>query len=63
MYHLTDNELAMLELLIDTPRSVIPPMHLDYARSLSQRGLAVCSDDGRWYVTGAGVRETNRPLH
>ncbi|MCB1505591.1 MAG: hypothetical protein KDJ47_11500 [Hyphomicrobiaceae bacterium] len=63
MYRLTDNELAMLELLIDTPRSCIPPMHLNYAKSLSRRGLATYSPDGRWYVTAAGVRETNRCLH
>lgn len=63
MSRLTDNELAMLELLIHKPRAVLPPMHIAYVRSLSRRGLAVRSSDGRWYVTAAGVRQTNRTLH
>ncbi len=53
----------MLELLVETPRALIPPMHLAYAHSLSERGLAVCANDGQWYVTAAGIRETRRRLH
>lgn len=63
MVRLTDNERAMLELLVETPRALIPPMHLAYAHSLSERGLAVCANDGQWYVTAAGIRETRRRLH
>ena len=62
MVRLNDNERAMLELLADTPRALIPPMHLAYARRLSQHGLAVKSD-GQWFITAAGVRETHRQLH
>ncbi|MCB1526853.1 MAG: hypothetical protein KDJ45_04025 [Hyphomicrobiaceae bacterium] len=63
MLRLTDNERAMLELLVETPRSYFPPMHQTYARSLSQQGLAVHAKDGHWYITAAGVRETARQLH
>lgn len=63
MVRLTDNERAMLELLVETPRSLIPPMHLSYARRLSRQGLAIHGDDGQWYITAAGIRETNRQLH
>lgn len=63
MFKLSDNERAMLELLVETPRSFFPPMHLSYARRLSRHGLAVRSDDGQWYVTAAGVRETERQIH
>ena len=63
MMRLSDNELAVLELLVSTPRSYFPPMHLRYARSLLRQGLAVRSSDGQWYPTAAGVRETSRVLH
>lgn len=62
MVGLNDNERAMLELLAETPRSLIPPMHLAYARRLSQHGLAVQAG-GRWFITAAGVRESHRQLH
>lgn len=63
MKRLSDNELAVLELLVNTPRSYFPPMHLSYARSLLRRGLAVHGSDGQWYPTAAGVRQTARVLH
>ncbi len=63
MVRLTDNERAMLELLVETPRALIPPMHLAYAQGLSRHGLAVHADDGQWYITAAGIRETHRQLH
>ena len=63
MVRLTDNERAMLELLVETPRALIPPMHSNYARRLSKHGLAIHADDGQWYITAAGVRETDRQLH
>ncbi|MCB0060387.1 MAG: hypothetical protein KDE45_25275 [Caldilineaceae bacterium] len=52
----------MLELLAETPRTLIPPMHLAYARRLSREGLAVQAD-GKWFITAAGIRETHRQLH
>ncbi|MFV0367197.1 MAG: hypothetical protein ACK5KM_01935 [Hyphomicrobiaceae bacterium] len=63
MFRLTDNERAMLELLAETPRSYFPPMHQSYARRLSRQGLAVHGQDGQWYITAAGIRETCRQLH
>lgn len=63
MVSVSDNERAMLELLAETPRSLIPPMHLSYARRLWRQGLAVCANDGQWYITAAGVRETQRHVH
>lgn len=63
MVHLTDNERAMLELLVETPRALIPPMHLAYARRLSKHGLAIRADDGQWYITAAGIRQADRQLH
>ena len=63
MVSLSDNERAMRELLAETPRSLIPPIHLSYARRLWRQGLAVCANDGQWYITAAGVRETQRHVH
>ncbi|MGD9669573.1 MAG: hypothetical protein AB7U75_11020 [Hyphomicrobiaceae bacterium] len=53
----------MLELLVETPRALIPPMHLAYARRLSKHGLAIRADDGQWYITAAGIRQADRQLH
>lgn len=63
MMRLSDNELAVLELLVDTPRSYFPPMHLGYVRNLLRHGFAVHASDGQWYPTAAGVRQTARKLH
>jgi hypothetical protein len=46
MVSLSDNERAMLELLAETPRSLIPPMQLSYAWRLWRQGLAQCANDG-----------------
>lgn len=59
---LNDNELAVLELLAMGPRSYFPPQVQPLAETLSRSGLAVKAD-GRWYVTAAGLRQTNRTVH
>lgn len=53
MVSLSDNERAMLELLAETPRSLIPPMHLSYARRLWRQGSL--------YVPTMGSGTSQRP--
>ena len=62
MIRLDDNELAVLELIAMSPRSFFPPLVMPFAETLMRSGLAVRAD-GRWYVTAAGLRQTNRTVH
>lgn len=62
MYALSNNELAVLELLAFKPLSFIPPTSTMIVLRLSDRGLAVFKD-GHWYPTAQGLSETGRTLH
>lgn len=62
MIHLSDNELAVLELLAMSPRSFFPPLVVPYAETLTRTGLAMRAG-GQWYVTAAGLRQARRTLH
>ena len=62
MPELNDNELAVLELIAMQPRAYFPPQVRPFAEMLSRSGLAIQAE-GRWYVTAAGLRQTNRTVH
>ena len=62
MFALTDNEMAMLELLVMKPLSCVPPYPDMLARRLRRRGLAALRN-GIWYATCKGIGLTGRTLH
>ena len=62
MNNLSENEVAVLELLVMKPRDFFPPMARRVARGLVKRGLAMV-DNGEWFVTAAGVKQAHLQLH
>ena len=61
MLALSDNEVAMLKLLVMNPLSFVPARPHIVAQSLSRRGLAKFKD-GRWFATQLGL-SLARTLH
>jgi len=59
---LTDNERALLELIVAGPRSFLPPLVRPFIVTLARHGLAT-NRDGVWYATRRGIEQSGRSVH
>ena len=62
MFELSENECAVLALLVDKPRALFPPHVASFAQMLAKRGLAIF-DKGEWFVTALGLKASMCPVH
>ena len=62
MVQLSDNDYAMLELLVTKPIGVLPPFHSWIAEQLCEKGL-LRNDGLRWHPTATGLRILGCTLH
>ena len=62
MAELSDNEVAVLSLLVSKPLTYVPPRVSLMAEGLARRGLAVF-DNGSWFVTAEGIHITQHTIH
>ncbi|MCB1520182.1 MAG: hypothetical protein KDJ37_06355 [Hyphomicrobiaceae bacterium] len=60
--HISENELAVLELLLRNPIGFFPPLIVQFVMRLESKGLAIFRDDS-WHVTRRGIAAAGRTLH
>lgn len=62
MSELSDNEAAVLQLIVAKPLTVYPPHVCAISESLARRGLAVF-EHGAWFATAQGICLTHHTIH